>query len=390
MGQRSSFGRGRDARHDRENRDRESSRRLGKRSLRSAAACCASLAIGIAAATPAAAQLHVDISVQENASDGRLSVHGFDFDTLPQNGIIADKRAFVRGAGLSGNLKLTDDPGFVSRVSSTELDPVGLVPPVGGEALLFNVLVPPASTMPALSGRVMNYWDGVLPVAWGPTPDADEGIGVVKGSLFNPTDFLLVVDQTTNLEGFSLGGASGSGSLHEHQTFLLLPDNGSPPGPGPENGVYAMLMELMYSSYSEWVPIFLGVESFTGGGLAIRTAAENDLTANFLNPLCSDGIDNDKDGAIDMADAGCSDPNDMSERGAVSECDNGMDDDGDGFVDFHDLNGDGSVDGPGDAGCLHPTNMIEAPEPGFGGGLLLGAAWLTRRMRRPRSVSGTC
>ena len=42
-------------------------------------------------------------------------------------------------------------------------------------------------------------------------------------------------------------------------------------------------------------------------------------------------------------DDGCADADDMSERGATTECDNGIDDDGDGFVDFHDLDGDGVV-----------------------------------------------
>lgn len=337
----------------------------------------------------AQAQLHLDIAIQENAADGRLSVHAFDFDTLPQLAIVVDKRAFVRGVGISGNSLLLEDPGFVSRVSATELGPVGLLEPAGGEGLLFNVLSPPLSTMPSLGGRTVNFWDGTSAVSWGPTLDGDEGIEIIKGSFFNPDDSMIVAGGTSDLSGFSVGAASSSGSLHEHLKFLLLPDNGALPPAGPEDGVYLMLLELSYPSYAEWIPVFLGVEAFSGG-LSTQTAAEDAITADLLNPLCSDGIDNDKDGTIDADDAGCLDGNDMSERGAVAECDNGLDDDGDGLVDFHDLDGDGQSDGRGDPGCLSPAQMVEAPEPGLGIGLLLGMSGLVGFARHRGRETRAC
>lgn len=342
------------------------------------------LTVAVGLAGSARAQLHVDVSIQENLSDGRLSVHGFDFDVIPQDGIVVGKRAFVRGAGLSGNSVLLEDPGFVSRTSSTELDPVALLPVVSSEALMFNVLSPPLSTMSSLGGRTISFWDGSGAVTWGPVPDADEGIEIIKGSFFNPDDTLTVLTGTTTLPGFSIGSASGSGSLHEHLKFLLLPDNGNLPPSGPEDGVYLMLWEVSYAPYAEWIPLFLGLEAFAGG-LATQSAAEVAITNDLLNPLCSDGIDNDKDGAIDFPeDAGCSDANDMSERGDVNECDNGIDDDGDGFVDFHDLDTDGLSDGIGDASCLHRTTIREqVPEPGFGLALLGAAALLATRGGRP-------
>ena len=345
--------------------------------------CLVALALWLAA--PAEAQLHLDIAIQENASDGRLSVHGFDWDTLPQLGVIEDKRAFVRGVGISGNSLLLEDPGFVSRISATELTPVELLAPAGGEGLLFNVLSPPTSTMPSLGGRTISFWDGLPPVAWGPTPDPDEGIEIIKGSFFNPDDQRTIAGGTTDVQGFSIGSAGGSGSLHEHMKFLLLPDNGALPPTGPDDGVYLMLMELSYPSYAEWIPVFIGVEAFAGG-LSTQTAAESSIAASLLRPLCSDGIDNDKDGSIDASgDDGCTDAEDMSERGAVAECDNGIDDDGDGLVDFHDLDGDGVSDFPGDPGCLHPTNRIEAPEPGGWAGLAAGILALLGTARRGRS-----
>ena len=53
---------------------------------------------------------------------------------------------------------------------------------------------------------------------------------------------------------------------------------------------------------------------------------------------CVDGLDNDLDGSIDLADPGCTDAFDGSEKSPDLECDDGEDDDGDGRVDF----------GPGD------------------------------------------
>jgi len=63
-------------------------------------------------------------------------------------------------------------------------------------------------------------------------------------------------------------------------------------------------------------------------------------------PQCSDGEDNDDDGAIDWADPDCSSPldNTETERG----CDDGEDDDGDGLVDF-----------PNDPGCSSAEDNSE-------------------------------
>ncbi|MDP2339482.1 MAG: hypothetical protein Q8O67_00880 [Deltaproteobacteria bacterium] len=62
---------------------------------------------------------------------------------------------------------------------------------------------------------------------------------------------------------------------------------------------------------------------------------------------CADGLDNDNDGVIDLADIGCSSEFDTGERssGGSFPCDNGIDDDSDGLTDFT-LPGGG-----GDPGC---------------------------------------
>jgi subtilisin family serine protease len=69
-------------------------------------------------------------------------------------------------------------------------------------------------------------------------------------------------------------------------------------------------------------------------------------------PACSDGLDNDGDGTVDLEDFGCDSPGDLSERTApgVIGCDDGVDGDGDGLIDF-----------PDDPGCAHPLMTAENP-----------------------------
>jgi hypothetical protein len=77
---------------------------------------------------------------------------------------------------------------------------------------------------------------------------------------------------------------------------------------------------------------------------------------------CADGIDDDGDGLVDLADPGCADVADASERGVVA-CDDGIDDDGDGGIDFHlDADLDGFGDSPGDLGCAAATGVKENPK----------------------------
>ncbi|MCO6429902.1 MAG: DUF11 domain-containing protein [Deltaproteobacteria bacterium] len=51
---------------------------------------------------------------------------------------------------------------------------------------------------------------------------------------------------------------------------------------------------------------------------------------------CSDGIDNDGDGWIDLDDPGCTSPNDDDEFNKVPQCKDGKDNDGDGWIDLDD------------------------------------------------------
>ncbi|HII71147.1 TPA: PKD domain-containing protein [Candidatus Woesearchaeota archaeon] len=53
-------------------------------------------------------------------------------------------------------------------------------------------------------------------------------------------------------------------------------------------------------------------------------------------PACSDGLDNDGDGLVDMNDPGCSNPSDNDEYNYLPQCADGVDNDGDGLVDLND------------------------------------------------------
>jgi subtilisin family serine protease len=66
---------------------------------------------------------------------------------------------------------------------------------------------------------------------------------------------------------------------------------------------------------------------------------------------CSNGLDDDGDGLIDLEDPGCDGADDLSEKAPGRVCDDGEDNDGDGLVDF-----------PEDPGCLHPAFLLEDPQ----------------------------
>ncbi len=66
---------------------------------------------------------------------------------------------------------------------------------------------------------------------------------------------------------------------------------------------------------------------------------------------CGNALDDDGDGLADLADPGCADANDDSEKSPALVCDDGVDNDGDTLVDF-----------PTDPGCAGPTSNNESPQ----------------------------
>lgn len=90
-----------------------------------------------------------------------------------------------------------------------------------------------------------------------------------------------------------------------------------------------------------------------------------DTTEALVGPVpnrCSDGIDNDDDGAVDLADVGCTGARDNDEADLPQPplCANGVDDDGDGAVDW-----------PADDGCAARGDECEQAGYGICGGVCL-------------------
>ena len=114
------------------------------------------------------------------------------------------------------------------------------------------------------------------------------------------------------------------------------------------------------------------------------------VTAERLEPSCSDGADNDDDGFIDADDPGCSSLDDEDERDGPNlplrpQCDDGVDNDDDGEIDYPfdpgcvtrgtddetdpdavaqcnngvDDDDDGVIDFPADSGCASRADDVE-------------------------------
>ena len=204
----------------------------------------------------------------------------------------------------------------------------------------------------------------------------------------------------------------------EHEADVVVGDSGG--GAFTGSGNATRLVGILFAR-GGYVGQPTNTSLFGNVGLIVDLHAyRDDLLAVVDRPDCSDGLDDDGDGLTDHpADLGCSSPTDTSERSSVYICDNGLDDDGDQLSDFPsdpgcvvgldlsekgtthqcdnglDDDGDRHVDFPNDPGCLHPSNAIEAPEPGLGLAIgtgvfaLAGAQSVLRRRSVPAQTSST-
>lgn len=195
----------------------------------------------------------------------------------------------------------------------------------------------------------------------------------------------------------------------EHEADIVVGDSGG--GAFTGSGSSTRLVGILFAR-GGYVGQPTNTSLFGNVGLIVDLHAyRDDLLAVVDRPDCSDELDDDGDGHVDFpADPGCTSATDGSERGSVHACDNGLDDDGDGLVDFPtdigcvfaidlsergataqcdnglDDDADLAADYPNDSGCLHPSNEIEAPEPGIGltvgaGALVLAGLASSRRRR---------
>jgi uncharacterized repeat protein (TIGR01451 family) len=100
---------------------------------------------------------------------------------------------------------------------------------------------------------------------------------------------------------------------------------------------------------------FRAVATNNGGTVTSTTALSFRTATTPVVYACSNGVDDDGDGLVDMNDPGCSSPTDTNEYNTppvVYACNNGIDDDGDGLTDY-----------PQDPGCYGPTDTNEYNTP---------------------------
>jgi hypothetical protein len=124
----------------------------------------------------------------------------------------------------------------------------------------------------------------------------------------------------------------------------VAPWQGSLPMGELQAGTYFVFAEISQQGGFDGGPVpFGGVQN-----------VDIEFVVRPANPVCSDGVDNDRDGIIDLADPGCRNARDQDEadEAGVPYCANGVDDDGDGAIDF-----------PGDEGCTGAGDACE--EVGF-------------------------
>jgi hypothetical protein len=289
----------------------------------------------------------------------------------------------------------TDDPGFNAATS-----PCSQVPELSrlpaSTPLYFDIL----TQAPTGGGaaRSLLYWNavddtppsGLDPgdVEWGPVP-LDEVLHVVEG-----VNQATATGGTSEIEGYAIETTSATGGLHDHVDFRLRRAGGGV----PTSGVYLLRLDLTLPRFAEGAPIYITFAQ--ASPFQSEIVARTQVEASLVQPLCGDGVDNDRDGLTDFAggDPGCSSGADASEKSAAIQCDDGIDNDLDGEIDFRavDFGASGEY-ARRDLECTSAGDASESlgpvPVPALspsGQGLLaalilaLGTAWVVR-VRAPRA-----
>lgn len=181
------------------------------------------------------------------------------------------------------------------------------------------------------------------------TPPADTGtikiVKVVSGSSASPSSFSLHLKNPSSDVGGSPQPGSSSGT-----SYIGLPAGSYVVSEDPVSGYT--------TTFSASCPA--GVISLAGNSTVTCTVTNTAvITPPPPTAQCADGLDNDTDGLVDMADPGCTSASDNDETnsggggGGTAQCADGVDNDSDGLVDM------------ADPGC---TNAADNDETNSGGG----------------------
>ena len=140
----------------------------------------------------------------------------------------------------------------------------------------------------------------------------------------------------------------------------------------------------LFSDNSSEVAAFKGMFESSSMKTSQIASAHTTVSGSGTTPTlteCSDGLDNDGDGLVDMEDAGCSDLNDDDEYNAApapKACSDGIDNDSDGLIDMDD-NGCSDINDDDESNHAPTVVLEEGFENGLGNWVVTGSGrvWTT-------------
>ncbi len=162
-------------------------------------------------------------------------------------------------------------------------------------------------------------------------PPEDEGRGAITGVPGDDGRFKVPSLRGAGLEGSFMHNGQFT-TLDQVLNFYVAP----PPAPGQDPLVRQVRLAPPQRND---VVVFLQ-RALTDPRVEQGLPPFDAPTLHATPDACADGIDNDGDGAADLADGGCFSDGDSSEYAHDLVCDDGLDNDGDGVVDGDDANCD--------------------------------------------------
>jgi hypothetical protein len=239
------------------------------------------------------------------ARQGPLTVSGgFDFDA---GGAVIPTRVLTRALAFDPPVYVGSDPGYTAGAAAY---------PGNWTALPPDVDIPFEILWERTLGLNLSHWNGIGAPAFGPPPGGE--VLVIEQNACISCAQAFAEGGEVDVPGFALGRTDANGSLHRHHDYFLLGDLALSDAPVP--GVYLVALRARAGTLDWTPPFFLLLGA--GATAAQLEAARVWVEANLVLPACSDGTDNDGDGAVDRfggpdgepPDAGCASPNDGSER----------------------------------------------------------------------------